>query len=162
MKKIAILRGRPTSGKSTAFHNLKKIKEMEGWIFIDHPAIKKRLGKEKAKEKLHELIKEAMKTGKNIITEESSRKTLNKYLRKEIKKCKYRIIVFQFTVSTEAAYRRDIQRAKAKWHPFLGKKKIEELHKMHDEMFDKKAFLVDTDKLNKKEVVELIIKKLTN
>jgi len=160
MIKIVIFRGRPTSGKTTALRTLKKKKAMKEWIIIDHSEIKSRFGKKRGKLKLFELIKEAMMTGKNILTEETSRKTLNKHIGKDIKKYKYKILVFQFTVSTETAYKRDVKRAKAKWHPFMGKKKIEKLHKMHDERFDKKAILIDTDKLNKKQVISFIFKKL--
>ena len=94
VKKIVILRGRPTSGKSTAFANLKKKKVLKkNWILIDHPSVKKKLGKNGGKARLHELIKEAMLTGKNILTEETSRKTLNKFIGYYIRKHKYRKMV---------------------------------------------------------------------
>ena len=89
-----------------------------------------------------------------------SEETVRKYINKYVKKYNYKIIVFQFTVKTETAYKRDVARAKAKWHSFMGKRKIEEMHKMHDERFDKKGILVDTNKLGKKQVVDLILNKL--
>ena len=158
--KLVILRGKPTSGKTTAFHTLKKRKELKDWIFIDFPKIKDKVGKEKGKLKLMEKIKKAMKTGESILIEEMSKETLNKYLSKEIKDCGYKIIIFQFEVSLDEAYKRDVKRAKDKWHPFMGKKQVDELHKMHEERFDEEAVLVDCNKLNKKEVVEFILKKL--
>ena len=160
MKLLVILRGRPTSGKTTALRTLKNKKDMKDWIFIDHSAIKTLLGKEKGKKKLHELLKKALLTGKNILTEETSRETLKKYIGKELKESKYKIIVFQFWVSTKTALKRDVHRAKNGWHLFMGKNKIKELHKMHDERQDKEAVLVNTDKLNKKQVIEFIIKEL--
>jgi len=153
--KLVILRGRPTAGKSTALRALKKKRIMKDWAIIDSSTIKGKLGK---KFGMHELIKESMGTGKNILVDETSRKTLNKYLGYYLRKYRYKIIVFQFTVKTETAYERDSQRSKAKLHLYLGKKKIDELHKMHDERFDKKAVLIDTNKLGKKQVVDLILK----
>ena len=38
--KLIILRGKPTSGKSTAFHNLRKDKRMKDFIFVDFCYIK--------------------------------------------------------------------------------------------------------------------------
>ena len=118
------------------------------------------LGREKGKEKLHELIKECMAEGKNILTEETSRKTLNKYIGYYIRKYGYKIIVFQFTVSKETAYKRDVQRGKEKWHPSMGEKWIDETHKYHEKNFDPNGILIDTDKLNKKDVVNFILKKI--
>jgi predicted kinase len=170
MKKptIAILRGRPTSGKSTAWHNLKKRKEMDGWIFIDFCKIKDDLGetlndeerKNIGKKFLFALLREAIKTSKSIIIEEMSRTSVEKRLKSPIKKYNYEIIVFQFTVCTETAYKRDVQRARDKWHPFMGKKWIEEGHRYHDKNIDPKGIVVDSNKLGKKAVVEFILKEL--
>ena len=158
--KLVILRGRPTSGKSTAYANLQKKKEMKDWLFVDHANLKEKLGKELGKKSLFAVLKVVMSTKKNIIIEEMSEETIRKYVGSYIKKYNYRVVVFQFTVRTKTAYKRDVQRAKAKWHPLMGKKWIDETHKMHDEQFDKKAFLVDTNKLSKKKVVDLILKEL--
>ena len=158
--KLVILRGRPTSGKTTTLRVLKKRKELESWEIVDHSKIKESLGKEKGKEKLHEILKELIKSRKNILTEETSRKTLNKYLGYYLRKYNYKIITFQFFVSTTSAYKRDIQRAKEKWHPKMGKKWIKEMHDLHDKRADPKGILVDTDKLNKKQIIDFIIKNL--
>lgn len=166
--KLVILRGRPTSGKSTSFHNLKKREEMKDWIFIDFCNIKDTLGetlndkerKELGKKFLFAILKEALKTKKDIIIEEMSEDTVRKYISYYIKKYNYKIVVFQFIVSTKTAYKRDVKRAKDKWHPYMGKKWIDETHKMHDKRFDSNAILVDCDKLNKGQVVEFILDKL--
>jgi len=71
MKKLVILRGKPTSGKSTAFSNIRKKQVMKDWIFIDHPLIKRDLGREGGKLKLYELIKE----GKRVEKGEKKNKT---------------------------------------------------------------------------------------
>ncbi len=42
----------------------------------------------------------------------------------------------------------------------MGKRKIDELHQMHEERFDKSAILINTNKLGKKKVVEFILNKL--
>ncbi|MBW2995769.1 hypothetical protein KY332_00555 [Candidatus Woesearchaeota archaeon] len=158
--KLVILRGRPTSGKSTAYANLRKRKAMKEWLFVDHCALKKGLGKELGKKSLFAVLKTVMPTKKNIIIEEMSEETVRKYINSYVKKYNYRIIVFQFTVRTKTAYKRDVQRAKAKEHAFMGKKKIEEMHKMHDERFDKNAFLVDTNRLGKRKAVDFILERL--
>ena len=158
--KLVILRGRPTSGKTTALRTLKKRKELKDWNIIDHSEIKSKIGKEAGKEKLHELLKESMQKSKNILTEETSRKTLNKYLGNLIRKCKYKIMVFQFFVSTETAYKRDVQRGKEKWHPAMGKEWVKKMHKLHDKRADPEGIIVNTDKLNKREVISFILKKI--
>ena len=81
-------------------------------------------------------------------------------LRYHIKKNNYKIIVFQFTVRIDTVYKRNIQRSEAKLEKYIKKKRIEELEKMHDERFDKNAFLIDTNKLGKTQVIKFILKKL--
>lgn len=157
---LVILRGKPTSGKSTAYANLRKRKEMKEWLFVDHCALKDSLGKEFGKKALFSILKIIMPHKRDIIIEEMSKETLMKNISNYIGKYGYKIIVFQFEVSREMAYRRDVKRAKEKWHPFMGKRKINELHKIHEERFDKSAVLVDTNKLGKRKVVELILNKL--
>lgn len=166
--KLVILRGRPTSGKSTAFHTLKKRNELKNWIFVDFCNIKETLGetlnnedrKKYGKQFLFAILKEAMKTKKNILIEEMSEKSLQKYISYHLKKNNYQIITFQFTVSTETAYKRDIQRSKDKWHPKMGKKWVDEMHKHHDENIDSKGIMIDTNKLSKKKVIEYILDNL--
>ncbi len=158
--KLVILRGKPTSGKSTAYANLRKRKEMKDWFFIDHAVLKRDLGKELGKKALFAVLRIIMPFKKNVIIEEMSKETVMKHIDNYIKKHNYRIIVFQFEVNRKIAYKRDVKRAKEKWHPYMGKKKIDKMHKMHEERFDKSAILIDTNKLGKRKVVEFILKKL--
>lgn len=158
--KIVILRGKPTSGKSTAFKALRKNKRMNDFIFVDHAAIKEAFGKELGKKILFFSLKEVMPSKKNIIIEEMSRETLKKNVGKEIKKFGYNIVVFQFEVSLKTAYKRDVIRAKAGEHKKMGKKLMDKMHKMHEERFDKEGIVIDTNKLNKSQVVDLILREL--
>ena len=163
MKKprLVILRGKPASGKSTAYANLRKHKEMQGWGFIDHCAMKTKFGREGGKKALFKELKKVMPSQKNIIIEEMSKETVMKYISKEVKKYNYKIVVFQFEISLKKSKRRDYCRVIDKGHDrkFI-LKNIEDLHKMHDERFDKKGILIEGDKLSKKQVVNLIIEKL--
>ena len=163
--KLVILRGRPTAGKSTAFTNLRKRNEFEGWVFVNFPQIKSWFkhvsdSRELKKQTLFIVLKELMKTKKNIIFEEMSRETVMKYLGKEVKKYGYKFVIFQFTVKTTTSYKRNITRSKAKLHPKLGKRQMNKLHKMHDDTLDKKATLIDTNKLGQRAVVNLILEEL--
>ena len=116
--------------------------------------------KDLGKKSLFEILKIVMKTRKNILLEESSESTLMKYVGKWIKKYRYDIVTFQFEVSRKVAYKRDVQRAKDKWHPFMGKKLVDDLHNYHEEKFDKRGILVDCDKLSKRGVVNFIMERL--
>ncbi len=165
--KFVVLRGRPTSGKSTAFDNLKKKKELSGWVFIDHPKIKSMFNgleedvkKSLQKKALFGLIKEVLKSKRNIIMEETSRETLKKNVGNFLKKYDYKVIVFQFTVSTKRAYNRNVKRVDDPKHTHNTPLNLDKLNKMHDERFDKDAILVDTDKLGKRKVVEYILERL--
>jgi predicted kinase len=168
MPKFVILRGKPTSGKSTAFRNLKKKKEMKDWIFIDHPIIKRMVEnlkdhKEVSKKLLFGMVKKAIKTKKNIIMEETSRSTLKKYTGNYIKKYNYKVIVFQFTILKKSAYKRDIQRVKEKeciHIKELGKDFIDYIHEYHDKNFDPTGILIDTNKLGKRQVVNIILENI--
>lgn len=160
MKRLIILRGKPTAGKSTAFANLRKNKKMKEIIFIDHPELKKAFGKDEAKKKLFAEIVDAMETGKDILTEEMSEETLMKNIGKEIKENSYKIVIFQFEISFETALMRNVERSKIGWHKLMTEQELKDLFKMHEEKFDKNAILVDCNKLNEKQVVEFIIKKL--
>jgi len=167
MPRLAVLRGRPTAGKTTALYNLKKSKRMKEWVFIDFSQLKNNFDnlsdedrRSYGKRVLFAILKVIMTSRKNIIFDEMSREAINKNLKTQIRKYKYKIIVFQFTVKTDTAYKRDIKRAELLEHPKMGREKIDKLYKMHDDRFDKEAILVDTNKLNKKQVVDLIIKEL--
>lgn len=160
MNRLIIFRGKPTAGKSTAYATLRNREEMQDFVFVDHCAFKKELGKDKGKIKLFEELKKVLPSGRDIIIEEMSEESIRKVIDSELKKYGYRIIVFQFEVSREEAYKRDVIRNEAIGEPPQGKKWVDDFHKMHEERFDKDGILVDCDKLNKEEVVEFIIKSL--
>jgi hemoglobin-like flavoprotein len=171
--KIVFLKGGSNTGKSTAFRNLKKLKEkgkLKNWVLIDHTELKDWFKKVENKNELQKLalfsvIKESMKQGKNILLEEMSKKTAKKYLKNYITKYKYELITFEFVVDNfEISYLRDLQRVRNKedknQRKTLGKKFIEENHKMHKNKLDRDCIFVNTTKLGKRQVVNLIVKKI--
>ncbi len=165
--KIVVLRGRPASGKSTALENLRKKKEMKEWVILDFSGLKgnfDNLGAENRKEyskiALFAILKDLMKTKRNIIFDEMSRDAIIKYVGKEIKKYGYNIVVFQFWVSTKKAKRRDKSRVSNPKHPHKKLLDIEGWHEYHDKNADPKGIFVDCDKLNKKEVVDFIVNRV--
>lgn len=167
--RLVLLKGKPTAGKSTAWHNLQNKKKMKDWIFIDSARMKgqfknledetrKKLGKKL----LFYTLKQVMPLKKDIILEEMSEKTIRKFINPIIKKYGYKIITFYFEVALEKAYGRNVERAKEKWHPYMRKKKLEGFHEYHEKVFkeDIDPIIVDCNKLGKKQVVEFILKKL--
>jgi predicted ABC-type ATPase len=164
--KLVILRGRPTSGKTTALASLRKRKELQDYLIIDFSALKGNFDnqgdkrKEYAKRSLFALLKEIMPDQKDILLDEMSRDTIMKYIGRHVKKYNYQIVVFQFYVDTETAYKRDVQRSKAGEHPYLGKKKVKEFHDMHDRDSDPEGITVDCNKLSRKGVVDFIVRNL--
>ena len=78
-----------------------------------------------------------------------------------ITKINYEFVVFQFEISLKTSKRRDIHRVVDKEHDrkFI-LDNIEDLHKMHEARFDNEGILVDVNKLNKKQVVSLILDSL--
>jgi predicted kinase len=165
--KIIILRGKPTAGKSAAFDSLRRDKRLQKVVFIDHVAIKRMfsnlgndLRKSLGKEVLFYAMRKVMDLGKDIMIEEMSREAVEKHLKKEIKKHDYGIIVFQFDVSLPIAYKRNIQRSKALKHKLMKKEELDRMHKEHERILDKMGIMVDTDKLNERDTVEFIIKRI--
>lgn len=155
--KLVILRGKNAAGKTTAFRTLMKRKEMKNWIFVDATAIKQKLGKGKGKVKMHVDIKRVLETGKNIMTEETSIKTVKKYI-KDFKG--YETKVFQFHINLKTAIKREALRRKIKGMPPRGAEWVKEMHKYHEERVDKDATHIKVDKLTKKQIVDFILKRL--
>ena len=171
--KIVFLKGGSNTGKSTAFRNLKKLKDkglLDDWVLIDHTELKQWFKKVENKNEIQKLalfsiIKESMKKRKNILLEEMSAKTAKKYLKNYIGKYNYELITFEFIVdNVEISHLRDLQRVKNKEDKnqikTLGKKFIEENHEMHRNKLDKGCIFINTSKLGKKQVVEFILKNL--
>jgi len=167
VKKILVFRGGAATGKSTAIRNLAKRKETKEWIIIDHPEFKKWFEglKDKRtlqKQALFSLLKELLKTKKNIVLEEMSAATIRKYIGRHVKKQGYKIITFQFENKPESSYVRNVQRVKKKdkhHKKILTKKQVAQTHKFHKEKFDPEGILINTRKLGKRKVIELILKK---
>lgn len=170
--KIVILRGKNASGKTTAFYNLKNYffkdkKLFKNWIFVDNTAIKGMFTnlddpkwKDYSKKILLEVIKTVLPLKRNIIVEETSKEMLNRNFSKEIRKYNYQIITFQFEVSLRNAILRDKKRVKEKTHPGLGEKKIKELREFHEDNLDQEGIIINTDNLNKEQVIKFIINEL--
>lgn len=171
--KIVFLKGGSNTGKSTAFRNLKKLKEkglLDNWVLIDHTELKGWFNKVDNKRELQKIalfsiVKECMKQKKNILLEEMSQKTARKYLKNYIKKWGYELITFEFTVdNVNTSQLRDEQRVKNKedrnQRKTLGQKFIAKNHEMHRNNLDKDCIFVNTSKLGKTQTVKFILKSL--
>jgi len=169
--KIVILRGGAGTGKSTAFENLKRLKKdnLKEWVFIDHPSFKGFFNyledkNELQKKALWALMKELIKTKKNIILEEMSAKNIKKHLGYYLRKHNYKIIVLQFEVSNiDLSYKRIVQRVKRKegiHTKVYSKKFVLDTHEMHKKKFDSEGISINTTKLGKRQVVEFILNKI--
>ena len=94
-RKIVILRGCLAAGKSTTFRNLKTHKKFKDWVFVDFPVIRKMFdNNEKTQVELADkvfftILKELIKTGKNIVTQETSEQILRNKIGYYINKNKY-------------------------------------------------------------------------
>src|SRR3989344_5848613 len=171
-QKIIILRGKNASGKTSTFYSLRdysfKDKKMfKNWIFIDNNSIKRMFSnlnnpnwKDISKEILIYILEKVLPLKKDIMIEETSKEMLNKYLGNKLNKYNYKLITFQFEVSLEEAIARDKNRVKEKTHPGLGKVKIKKLRDINNNSLDKEGIIVDTDKLDKEQVVKFIIQKI--
>jgi len=163
-RKIVALRGYLASGKSTAFANLKIHKKMRNWIFIDFEGIRKMFDNDKktmtkyADASFFATLKELMKTGKNILTQETSEKMLLEKINKEIKRYKYKIETIALIVSPEISYKRAAERRMAKGLKPRSKKEVFESYKNRKESLDKEKIKIDVDNLNKEQVVERILR----
>lgn len=159
--RLVILTGKPISGKSTTFHNIRKLRALSKWIFIDHHEIEREVEDvEGTKQKFFFELGKAMGTGRNIITEDTTRGELMIYLGEAIEKLKYKVIIFQFEVSLEEAKRRNKHREKNWQHHLIEDEELESAYKKSEKEFDKHAILVNTDKLNKKQIVDFILRKI--
>ena len=102
-KKIIVIRGKVTSGKTTTSHELAKI--LPGWIFIDPWKIKEMFEplelknrtslKNASKKAMLVIMKEVIRNLEiNIIVQETTVKYIKKYLGKDLKKHNYKIYSF--------------------------------------------------------------------
>ncbi len=163
--KFVILKGTMASGKSTAFHNLKKMNEMKDWLFIDFPAIKQIFNNlsDEERKKLGKLaffsiLKEIIPLNKNIITEEISREAIQREFGEELIKYYYQIKVFEFGVSPGESYKRNIKRSVEKGLNPMSRKDMNEA--LLARKIEEDAVLITTDNLSELEIVNIILKNL--
>jgi gluconate kinase len=120
-RKIVIIRGIVTAGKTTTSYELAKV--LPGWLFVDVWKIKEMFEplnledrtplKEISKKSMILIMKEAMKTmNVNIIVQESSQSFIKKYLSNEIREYGYELYSFFLDVDDKDIVKRDKQREK--------------------------------------------------
>jgi len=167
-KKIVIIRGKVTAGKSTTSHELAKV--LPGWIFIDPWKIKEMfepLGlkdrtilKNTSKKAMVLIMRDVIRNlGINIVVQETTQKFVRKKLRGDLKKHNYKLYSFFLDIDLESAIKRDIQREK----PTMGiGKSIKTRAQWEKEKAqpDRGDFVIHTGKHNIKEVVDTILKEI--
>jgi len=167
MKKIIIIRGKVTAGKTTTSHELAKV--LPGWIFIDPWKIKEMFEplnlknreplKKASKKAMVEIVKVAIRDlGINIIVQETTQSFLKKYLGKDLKKYNYELFSFFLDVELKDAIKRDIQREKPTMNLEKEIKSEEEWKKRI--LSEKKDFVINTSKYKIKNVVDIILKQV--
>jgi len=171
-RKIVIIRGLVTAGKTTTSHELAKV--LPEWIFIDVWKIKEmfeplnfRNNKRKSmikisKKIMKDIIKETMKEFKtNILVQESSQSFLKKHLRNELKKYNYEIYSFFLTVNVKTAMKRDIEREKPTMNINKNNLSHEEWLKHRKAKPEEKGdIVIETDNLSVNQVVKRILKEI--
>jgi hypothetical protein len=167
-RKIVIIRGKVTAGKSTTSYELAKV--LPGWIFIDVWKIKEMfepLGLKdrtylisSSKKAMTVIMKEVIRNmGINILVQETTQKFIKKYLKEDIRNHNYKIYSFFLDNELEDAVKRDIKREKPTMH--LGRKiKTNEEWKKTKGQPERGDIIVDTSKHNLKEVVDIILKEI--
>jgi len=159
--RLVILTGKPISGKSTTYHNIRKLRALNKWIFIDHHEIEREVeDKEGTKQKFFFELWKALDTKRNIITEDTTRDQLMMYAGKLIQEYNYKVIIFQFEVSLEEAKLRNKLREKHWKHHLVEDEELEKTYAEKEKEFDKTAILINSEKMNKKQIVEFILKKI--
>jgi len=166
-RKIVIIKGKVTAGKSTTSYELAKV--LPGWIFIDPWKIKEMfepLGlkdrtvlKISSKKSMILVMREVIRhLGINIIVQETSQKFLKKYLKNDLKKYNYKLYSFFLDIDLKNAIKRDVKRDKPTMD--LGKNiKTEDWEKPKIQA-DKEDIVINTAKLKTKSVVDKILKEI--
>ncbi len=161
MKKIVIVRGKIASGKSTISSELTKV--LPGWVYVDMWKIKEmfeplKLKNRKpsnsiSKDTMFFIIERIMKDlGLNIVIQESRQETVNRYLKKDLKKHGYKIYSFYLDIDLKTALRRNIEREKK---TMLKKYFLEDKSKP-----DEKDIVINTNNNSIKQVINLILKEI--
>lgn len=171
-RKIVLVDGMPTTGKSTTSYNLAK--KLPDWIFIDIWRIKdifEPLGyskdlDDKEMNTLMDISRESTikiardiirKTQRNILLQEATTKFVRKKLGRDLKKYNYNIYTVQLTVPFKIAVKRNIRRNKPtlkftkSWSEERWNNKIKRKIRKGD-------IVVDTSKNNQEDVVKIILK----
>jgi|TARA_Y100000034_G_scaffold116583_1_gene155082 adenylylsulfate kinase-like enzyme len=166
-RKIVIIRGKTTGGKSTISYELAKV--LPGWIFIDGWKIKEMFDSlylkdeqttrvKSSKKAVISIMKEVMRAeGINIILQESTQSALRKSLRKDLKKYNYEIYSIFLEVELKDAIKRDIKREKPTMRVNKRNLPSHEWKKMGNQP-KKEDFIINTSHKNKKEVINSILK----
>ena len=166
-RKIIIIRGIPTSGKTTITHELAKI--LPNYIFIDIWKIKEMFEpinlkdrtvlKLASKKAVLAIMKEVMSSLKiNIILQETERSTINKKFEKLIKKYDYEIYSFFLHDDYDTAIKRDKQREKpameiSKLFSLEEWKKMSQTHDFGD-------IIINTSEKTIDDVMSIILKEI--
>ncbi|GEM_PF-1133214 len=166
-RKIVIIRGIVTAGKTTISYELNRV--LPGWIFIDVWKIKEMfepLGlKDRAplktisKKAMILIIKEVIKQiGINIIVQESSRSAINNDLKNLLKEKNYKIYSFFLDVEDVDIIKRDRQREK----PTMNLERDIKKGKFRDKRVkpEKEDIIINTSKNSIKNVVNIILKEI--
>jgi|ETNmetMinimDraft_15_1059895.scaffolds.fasta_scaffold61228_1 shikimate kinase len=167
-RKIVIIRGKTTGGKSTISYELAKV--LPGWIFIDIWKIKemfeplelkdRSIGNNTSKKAVNTILKEVIRELRaNIILQESTIQYLNKIVGIDLKKYNYEVYSFFLDVDLKNAVKRDIKRKK----PTMGigkKSKDEDLWSSEGPQKKKGDYYIHTGKNNLKQVIDIILEEI--
>jgi len=168
MKKIVIIRGKVTAGKSTTSHALAKV--LPGWVFIDIWKIKEmfeplQLKNRKpmldiSKKAVVNIVKDTMKKlGNNIIIQESTTSFIKRKLGKYLKDHNYKVYTFFLDIDLKSAIQRDIQREK----PTMGfwkKKYTPEIWEKTKATSNRGDIIIHTKNKTVRQVVNIILKEI--
>jgi cytidylate kinase len=167
-RKIVIIRGLTTAGKTTTSHELAKV--LPNWMFVDIWKIKEMfepLGlKERtplktiSKEAIMNITKGVMNELKvNIILQESSQRAVKQYLKKELKKYNYKVYSFFLDVHVKDAEKRDVQREKPTMS--INKRGLSnEEWKKGGATREKEDIIINTSENSIKQVLDKILKSI--
>jgi len=167
-RKIVIIRGLITAGKTTTSHELAKV--LPGWIFIDVWKIKEMFEpldlenrtplRKISKKAMMGIVKDVInQLGINILLQESSQSAVKKKLKKELKKYNYKIYSFYLDVDVKDAEKRDVQREKPTI--FVNKRKLSNKEwKKGRVVKEKEDTFINTSKNSINKVVDIILKEI--
>jgi len=167
-KKIVVIRGKVTAGKSITSYELAKV--LPGWIFVDPWKIKEMFEPLNLKDRtpLTKCSKEAMITIMkgvikrmqiNILVQETILSYLKKTLKNYLKKYNYEIYSFFLDVDLKDAIKRDKKREKPTMNIGRDVKTNEEWKKIKAQP-EKEDIIINTSNKNLEEVVKFILKKI--